>query len=95
MTQNNKCGKCKFFLIDDIKTYICTYHNCNVQSYGDKACNAFEKYTMGDDINVIWYNSVHNLFIHYIKRINLYQQSLLPMSVINYEKNITYQIWKC
>lgn len=43
MTQNNKCGKCKFFMIDDIKTYICTYHNCKVQGYGDKACNAFEK----------------------------------------------------
>ena len=49
MTQNNKCGKCKFFLIDDIKTYICTYHNCNVQGYGEKACNAFEKYKNGDD----------------------------------------------
>lgn len=43
MTQNNKCGKCKFFLIDDIKKYICTYHNCKVQGYADNACNAFEK----------------------------------------------------
>lgn len=46
MTQ--KCGKCKFFMIDDIKEYICGYHHCKVQGYGDKACNAFEKYN-GDD----------------------------------------------
>lgn len=49
MSQNNKCGKCKFFLIDDIKTYICTYHNCGLHGYGDKACNDFEKYKNGDD----------------------------------------------
>lgn len=49
MTQNNKCGKCKFFMVDDIKKYICTYHNCNVHGYGDTACNAFEKYKNGDD----------------------------------------------
>lgn len=47
MTQNNKCGKCKFFMIDDIK-YICTYHNCKVYGYNDKACNAFEKCKNGD-----------------------------------------------
>ena len=44
MTQ--KCGKCKFFMIGNINEYICTYHNCHLQSYSDKACNAFEK---GDD----------------------------------------------
>ena len=43
MTQNNKCGKCKFFLIDDIKKYICVYHNCQLHGYGDNACNDFEK----------------------------------------------------
>ena len=48
MTQNNKCSKCKFFLVDDIKKYICTYHNCKLQDYNDKACNAFEKYKNGD-----------------------------------------------
>ena len=47
MTQNNKCGKCKFFLIND--KYICTYHNCKLHGYSDKACNAFEKYKNGDD----------------------------------------------
>lgn len=46
---NNECGKCKFFMIDNIKKYICTYHNCKLQSYNDKACNAFEKYKNGDD----------------------------------------------
>lgn len=49
MTQNNKCGKCKFFMIDGIKEYICTWHNCKLQAYGDNACNAFEKYKNGDD----------------------------------------------
>ena len=41
--KNNKCSKCKFFMIDGIKKYICTYHNRKLQGYGDKACNAFEK----------------------------------------------------
>lgn len=44
MTQNNMCGKCKFFIIDGVKEYICSYHNVKVHGYDDKACNAFEKY---------------------------------------------------
>lgn len=48
--KNNKCNQCKFFMIDDIKKYICTYHNCKLHGYSDKACNAFEKYKKnGDD----------------------------------------------
>lgn len=49
----NKCGKCKFFMIDDIKKYICIYHNCKVQSFSDNACNAFEKNKNGDGSK--WY----------------------------------------
>ena len=41
--ENNKCGKCKYFKKNNIPNYICTYHNRNVQGYGDNACNAFEK----------------------------------------------------
>lgn len=41
----NKCGKCKFFMINGIKEYSCTYNNCKLQGYGSKACNAFEKWS--------------------------------------------------
>lgn len=43
MNQNNICGKCRYFQINNIKKYICAYHNCNINRYGEKACNAFEK----------------------------------------------------